>query len=476
MSRLFGRGLLGALALGMLTWLSTTAQAANVNGGNGLNTGNAMNTNFNIGNAAGVVVDADGVLRTRFFADQTGTLGKTRIDAAKASLNPAVAKHSTLRKISLTRLEKILQERLDTLQKPTDEMLNLAGLTRISYVFYYPDSKDIVIAGPAEGWVEDLSGHKRGIESGRPMIELQDLIVALRMFGPQAKNPAVIGCSIDPTKEGLANMQQFLQSVGSRATPNDTQFIVDGLHKALGLQNVTVNGVPDTTHFAQVLVEADYRMKLIGIGLETPPVKMTTYIQNATPGGVSRNALQRWYFVPDYKCVRVSDDSNAMELVGDGVKLVAALEQVSSDGVRQNTSNTDAASKGFVTSFTREYNKIAAAAPIYAQLRNCVDLAVAAAFIKQQSLYTKAGWEMKTFGNEKAFPVDTEQAPKKVETAVNSIWKGNHLMTPVGGGVHIEPQQALNPKNLLEDNDNKVGQARDKIKLENVAAGQWWWD
>ena len=437
---------------------------------------NNVNTIGLVGGAAGVAVDADGVLRTQFFADQTGQLSKQRIAAAKAALNPQLAKANTLRKISLTRLEKILRERLDNNQKPTDEMRYLAGLMRVQYVFYYPESKDIVIAGPAEGWVEDLAGRKRGITSAKPVIELQDLITALRCFAPDAKPVPLIGCSIDPTKEGLANMQQFLQTVGSRATPNDTQFIVDGLRKSLGLQNVTVNGVPTTTHFAQVLVEADYRMKLIGIGLETSPVKMTTYIDKATPAGVGKNALQRWYFVPDYKCVRVGADQNAMELVGEGVQLVAALEQVSADGVRQNTTNVDAASKAWVDSFTREYPKLSALMPVYGQLRNCIDLAVAAAFIKQQGYHAKAGWEMTTFRDEKAFPVETESAPKKVETAVNAIWRGNHLMTPVGGGVHIEPSQALKPGNMLEDTENKVGQMHDKLKVENLANGQWWWD
>ena len=37
-------------------------------------------------------------------------------------------------------------------------MRYLAGLLRVRYVFYYPDSKDIVLAGPAEGWVADPAG------------------------------------------------------------------------------------------------------------------------------------------------------------------------------------------------------------------------------------------------------------------------------------------------------------------------------
>ena len=59
------------------------------------------------------------------------------------------------------------------------------------------------------------------------------------------------------------------------------------------------------------MVEADYRMKLIGIGLEKPPVKLVSYVDRAKPSDVSRNAMQRWFFVPDYKCVRESDDKLA---------------------------------------------------------------------------------------------------------------------------------------------------------------------
>ena len=74
------------------------------------------------------------------------------------------------------------------------------------------------------------------------------------------------------------------------------------------------------------MVEADYRMKLIGIGLEKPPIRMVSYVDRANPAAVSRNAMQRWYFMPDYQCVRTADDGKAMELVGDGVKLVGENE------------------------------------------------------------------------------------------------------------------------------------------------------
>ena len=43
----------------------------------------------------------------------------------------------------------------------------MAGLQSVRYVFCYPDTGDIVIAGPAEGWARDTRGVHRGIVSGR---------------------------------------------------------------------------------------------------------------------------------------------------------------------------------------------------------------------------------------------------------------------------------------------------------------------
>ena len=50
------------------------------------------------------------------------------------------------------------------------------------------------------------------------------------------------------------------------------------------------------------------------------------------------------------------------------------------------------------------------------------------------------------------------------------------LMTPVGGGVHIEPRQALKPTNLLIDDEGKVESARKATSIVKLAPGQWWWD
>ena len=61
-------------------------------------------------------------------------------------------------------------------------MMQLAGLIRVEYVFAFPDEKDIVIAGPAEGWIQSPAGHIVGIQSGLPTLHLEDLTTALHVF------------------------------------------------------------------------------------------------------------------------------------------------------------------------------------------------------------------------------------------------------------------------------------------------------
>ena len=429
---------------------------------------------------AGVLITTDGVLQMQYHADPSGQLARQRAMAARADLAADIAASSELRMVSLTRLEAVIAERLATSSGLGDEMLNLAGLTRLKYVFYYPESGDIVIAGPAEGWMNDASGRTVGIESRQPTLKLEDLIVALRMYAPESadvanKAPAhVIGCSIDPTQEGLARMQNFLRQVGATATPGDTDYIVNGLRDSLGLQNVRVLGVPENTHFARVMVEADYRMKLIGIGLEQPPIRLASYVHNARPADVARNAMQRWFFIPDYECVRVSDDGLAMELVGDGVKLVSDDEVVGGDGVRRKAARVDKASQMFVTGFTKRYSELARRSPVFAQLRNLIDVAIAAAYIKDNDLYTEADWDLGVLADESQVSVQHHPVARQVETAVASVWRGNQLMTPVGGGVHIEPDLALGAEKLLED-DGKLHAVRVDADLK-LAEGQWWWD
>jgi hypothetical protein len=426
--------------------------------------------------AAGVVIDAQGVLRTQSVAD--AGLDKARRQAVIEALPGDLRKAVPMRKVALSRLEAELAKRIADGRGIPDELTKLAGLTRVHYVFVYPADGDtpgeIVLAGPAEPWFTDAVGRVRGTETGSPTVLLEDLAAAIRCFAPGQPQDRLVGCSIDPKPEGLAAMQQFLRQTGRVNPRANVDQIVGGMKEALGTQVVSVQGVSPATHFAQVMVEADYRMKLIGIGLETPPVRMKTWIDLASAGAVAANALQRWYFVPDYQRVRIAEDDLAIELVGEGIKLCSADEVVLPNGQRLGADRADKASKTFTETFTRSYAQIAARSPVYAQLRCLVDLAVAAAYLQEHDGYGKAGWAAATLRDEKAYPIETLSVPREAETAINAVWQGNRLLTPIGGGVTMYPRLAMDPPNLLMDEKGEVGKAR--TAAQALPAGVWYWD
>lgn len=425
----------------------------------------------------GVSIDADGVLSTKSYSDPTGKLLAKRVADARGTQPADLRNWSDLRKVSLVGLERALAAKVDAGDKPDDALLHLAGLQRAQYVFFYPEERDIVIAGPAEGWVYDLSGRAVGLSTGRPTLLLEDLLVALRAYPPGSRVKPYIGCSIDPRPEGLANLARFQKTIPREIPESERELvtgqIAQGMRDSLGLSNIRVFGVSNKTHFAQVLIEADYRMKLIGIGVESPPVNMVTFI--AALNSPRMSAMQRWWFTPNYDCVKVTPDRLAMELVGEGVQLLGEEMLLAADGKLAGAGkNLDKASKAFTASFTKKYAEIAARAPVFAQLRNMVDLVVSAAFIREQDYYAKADWRPGLLADESRLPVETLTSPKQVQCAVSAVWKENRLLVPAGG-VGIHPDLALDPARLHADKDGKLQNRREKT-ASRLAGNQWWWD
>ncbi|PHQ33264.1 hypothetical protein CEE69_21265 [Rhodopirellula bahusiensis] len=423
---------------------------------------------------AGVDVDATGVLKVRTIDPR---LARQQWMQSRANATPGESMEtSKLRKVSLNRLEAAISEYVEADRPLPSEMLAMAGLTSVEYVFFYPDSNDIVLAGPAEGYVADATERFVGMQSGRPSVLLEDVVVALRAFPPQGKPARVISVSIDPTPEGLQRMQQFLMRVGGRAGRGDTLQLVRGLKENLGLQTVSIEGIPAASHFARVLVEADYRMKLIGIGLEQLPVPVRSYVSRTNPVTVSANSMERWYFQPNYDGVSVSEDNLAMRINERGVQLVGANERVQGDGARVGTGRVNRASQAFTKEFTEKYNQIADRVRVYAELRQLIDLSIAAAYIHEQDFYGQANWDMPVLGDEGKVSVQTYTAPEKVETAVNAIWRGNTLMTPLGGGVNVQPRIALKKDRVTIDTEGQHVQVKHSSGPDQLAPGQWWWD
>ncbi|MDP6445040.1 MAG: DUF1598 domain-containing protein, partial [Pirellulaceae bacterium] len=392
----------------------------------------------------GVSIDAAGVLSLRRVVDPGGRLRAARAVAAAAARPPALRKPSACRMVSLTRLEAAIRRELAAGRSLDDTMLNLAGLLRVEFAFLFTDTNEIVIAGPAEGWVDDGAGRRIGLTTGRPVVQLEDLVVALRAFPAGDRGRPFVGCTISPDRNGLRRLQEFQRTI-PRSVPQNQRTrtaiaVAKGMRDALGMAHIRVFGISPKTRMAQVLIEADYRMKLIGVGVEPPPVKMKTFVNSLS--GSKQSGLQRWWFTPHYECLKMSADRHAMQLVGRGVQLQTEDKTVGPDGRAIDSGRPPSkAAQTYASSFTARYSDISAAQPVYAELRNEIDLLTLGAFLQHEDWYSQVGWKALVLNDEAAVKTETKQPATDAQCVANSIWKGARMFSPAGGGVSIQPHR-----------------------------------
>lgn len=411
----------------------------------------------------GIMIDTRGVIKK---AKKNRTISRKSLQAAaKKQLSAEINLASELRFVSLTRLEAECEKRLQAGQALPPEIRFLAGLQRIDYVVVLKETKEVLIGGPADGFAASTNGVMVGVTSGRPVLRLDDLVQAFQAWNTHIK------CSFDPRPEKLADVQRYLQSVGDAPSISVARKRYKEMTKILGNQVVSVAGVDPKSHFARTLVEADYKLKRIGAGLERSKVKgMSSYLDLKTAG---TNSMRRWWFAPSYGTLEHSEDRSVWKLSGQRVQLKSEDELVSDNGQRRGVGQRHASTATFQRLFTQKYQELADRFEVLARLQNVFDLAIATALIRQEQLDARVGWKLSAFARPGRIPVKVFNVPREVPSACNSRTAGRYLVVGVVcGGVSCKPiEQIRTMKRTISPRVFSTGVTAAKSRSSN-----WWWD
>jgi hypothetical protein len=409
----------------------------------------------------GIYIDTDGLLRGATI-DESGAVADNRRRAAQeveANVNSLVG----MRMVSLRRLQAAIAERQRVTAPLTDEMKYLAGLQRVQYVFVYPEQNDIVLAGPGEGWKVDDRGFVIGLTTGRPVLLLDDLLVALRTA--EAAAQGALSCSIDPTQEGLQRLQNYVAGIDQMGPD-----VIEGIEQNLGLQAITVRGVPVTSHFARVMVAADYRMKRLAMAFDKPPVReMPSYLQLVT-ARASKNIMPRWWLSTNYDALLRDPEGLAWELRGPGVKALTEDEFVAAGGERTRTGEASPAAQQWADTMTERYEELSVKDPIFGQLRNVMDLAVISALIVKENLADRAGLDLALLMDPRQIEIDSFSAPVHVASRASALKKGRGWVISASGGVEIQSWEVADNVEASPDMANTRDQAAPR------EPSTWWWN
>ncbi|HVX12925.1 MAG TPA: DUF1598 domain-containing protein [Pirellulales bacterium] len=418
----------------------------------------------------GISIDAAGVL-SNAEKDHNGLrqMWLDNLQPIAGELN-APAK---LRKISLRGIEKQLAEIARTEGRLPDDLRFLAGLQRIEYVLVYPEQNDVVLAGYAEGWQVDDRGNMVGATTGRPIMQLDDLLVALRTADAAARGG--ITCSIDPSAEGLARIQNMgdkLVQTGVQ-TGGNPHAVADEIARELGPQAITFHGVPADSRFAHVLLGADYRMKRLGMNFDPSPVKgFSSYLhllKSANRPGL-QNMLPRWWMTTNYEPLLTDGDGLAWQLRGQGVKTMSENDLLAGDGSRKQTGKSSPIAQKWADQMTRKYEELSLKEPIFGELRNCMDLAVVAALIFKEDLLVKASLDLATLLSPDRYATHRYKTPKQVDSKASVLEARSGYILSASGGVQINSWADASRKEVSEE------LASTRAQAEEGRGDRWWWN
>ncbi|MCC7086323.1 MAG: DUF1598 domain-containing protein [Pirellulales bacterium] len=440
------------------------AQNNGNNGNNGTNT--VVSTFPSINIVGGIDVSVDGVLSNQ-DTQQRDALRKARMDALQA-VPGDLNRPAPLRMVSLRKLDEQIRQCAEARQPLPDEIKYLAGLQRVQYLFVYPDENDVVIAGPAEGWTINRDGHVVGVATGRPVLHLDDLLVALR-YADSARKGGMTA-SIDPTAEGIQRyhaLRAQLTTIG----PNPQQTIA-AIENAYGPQTITVGGIPPDSRFASVLVAADYRMKRLGMNFEESPVKnMPSFLEiGGAAAGKNRNLLQRWWLAPKYDPLSTDGDGLAWELRGQGVQCMAEEDYFNQMGQRQERRKAGAAAQKWADSMTKNYDELAEKMTVFGDLRNCMDLAVIGALVLQENLLDRANLKLTYLLDSTRLGLEKYHTPKQVPTQASYLKQGREWVISASGGI------ALQPWFFVEKQEKSTSMAPIRATAAKARNDRWWWN
>ncbi|QEF97603.1 hypothetical protein Mal15_16440 [Stieleria maiorica] len=434
------------------------------------------------GGVGGVWVDADGVVG-RVGHDDLGQLRASWSQVADA-IDGVGDAESDFRVVSLARLDRALARRLGEGKPITPDMAFLAGLRRIEYVFAVPPATpvpggaatggDILIAGPGGPWKANQAGEVVGVADGRAVLRLDDLMDALRI-GTDGVNRQ-ISCSIEPTDDGLrqyARVQARLRTFTPKAAGT--------LEKAIGHQQVLINGIAPDSHFAHVMLAADYAMKRLAMGLDAAPIdSMPSYLellQRQKQG--SQVTSPRWWMATDYDPLRCTPDRLAWQIRGRAVRTMTQDSLLTTDGRRTNLDTGNPLAQQWSDTMTDRYDELSTAMPVFADLRNCFDLAVLGALMANEGLPVRADCQFEVLTDASRLTGPRYHVPKTIPSVASTLRGRQGWIISVSGGVSIDAWSVVNQTETDQAIATMRSKAIEVTAIQGTAiqgtAQRWWW-
>ena len=369
------------------------------------------------------------------------------------------------RYVSLAKLQSAVQTAAADNTPLPPEVEYLAGLTRIEFVIVDADASDLILAGPAEPWMIGPDGTVVGQKSGVATLRLTDLRTALASV-ERARGEGGIRCSIEPTEDGRLRLQNLLSNVKLQPGQNP-QYLTAAMQQAFGPQQIKLGGVDPASRLARTMVAADFEMKRIAMGLINSPVaRLPSYIEMAKNRVQPKNQNPRWWMACNYDPVAHDEDFKVWKLSGQGVKTLTEQDFVDEAGQVRRDGTKNPQAEAWANSMTELYPELSRQMPIFADLRNAMDMVVIGTLISQQRLEDAAGLDLAGLRADDS--ATGYEVPRTLQPQCSFIKGRAGWVVTASGGVDIASFEVVSHQVL--------DQTLASVAKPAPATAAWYWD
>ncbi|MES1244150.1 MAG: DUF1598 domain-containing protein [Acidobacteriota bacterium] len=381
------------------------------------------------------------------------------------------------RTIRLRPLQKLVRDGLRAGSRLDRSALDLFGMTQIDGFIIDKKNRDVLLFGQ--------------VDRRFPGLRLGDLVTAMRNVWPTEEDPA---CSIDPRKEDLAAAMKVFAE-GSAARPGEMKGI---LERAMAIcrrpQPVSVFGVPRASTFAQIMVQADYRMKQVAAGIMPHPAGhrsfkelgfdwMAAEAKRNCGRAVQAPVMARFWFYPAVPSYEQAEGIFAIQDVG--VRLLTEEEHLTASGQRVQTGHSHPVAEKFKSDFTGSYREAARKEAIYAELRTLYRLVALAIFLQRKQVLEQTGLDLNLWLHD--FPEERAKTPERLD-GVAVVQEGQmsctspkgtrvgQLWMPMCGGVGVAKAVLGDPSRVTAGGSRLAEMVQRALRAEPKPGQSPFWD
>lgn len=151
--------------------------------------------------------------------------------------------------------------------------------------------------------------------------------------------------------------------------------------------------------------------------------------------------MPRFWLEADYDPIARDPDELAWSIGGRRMKCLTESDMATQGGMKRGAVPTDPLAKKWCDAMTASYDDLAGQQPVFAELVNCIDLAVVAALIKGRQLDGRAGCDLSPLTDAAGLKLPSYDVPVSVPTVANGVKKGATWVLSASGGVKFQPWQ-----------------------------------